>query len=85
MTVTVTRTFPVTPKTMYYMLTNEDGLAYWFADRVYTRPQVGGHVVHTWATGRYVAGVFTELKENEFISLTWRDASKDNGSVLMEK
>jgi len=82
MTVTVTRTFPVTPKTMYYMLTNEDGLAYWFADRVYTRPQVGGHVVHTWATGRYVAGVFTELKENEFISLTWRDAGKDTSSVL---
>ncbi|MDX2076764.1 MAG: SRPBCC domain-containing protein [bacterium] len=82
MTVTVTRTFPVSPKTMYYMLTNEDGLAYWFADRIYTRPQVGGHVVHTWATGRYVAGVFTELKEDEFISLTWRDAGQDTGSVL---
>jgi uncharacterized protein YndB with AHSA1/START domain len=77
MTVSVTRTFPVNPATMYYMLTNEDGLAYWFGDRVYTRPQVGGHILHTWASGWHVSGEFTELVENERIAFTWRDAGDD--------
>jgi len=77
MTITVTRTFSVSPKTMYYMLTDEDGLAYWFGDRVYTRPQVGGHVLHSWQNNWHITGEFTELVENERVAFTWRDAGDD--------
>lgn len=77
MTVTVTRTFPVSPKTLYYMLTNEDGLAYWFGDRVYTLPQVGGYILHSWQNSWHVTGEFTELIENERVAFTWRDAGDD--------
>ncbi|HRF95289.1 MAG TPA: SRPBCC domain-containing protein, partial [Aggregatilineales bacterium] len=83
MSVTVTRTFPVSPKTMYYMLTNEDGLAYWFGDRVYTRPQVGGHLLHSWTNNWHMTGEFTELVENERVAFTWRDAGDEAKSNVI--
>ncbi|HRF95291.1 MAG TPA: hypothetical protein PLZ51_08850, partial [Aggregatilineales bacterium] len=63
MSLTFTHTLPVAPSTVYYMLTNEDALGYWLADRAYSRPQVGGHLLLTWFAngGWHVTGDFTEL------------------------
>jgi uncharacterized protein YndB with AHSA1/START domain len=78
MSLTLTKTLPVAPITVYYMLTNEDAMAYWLADRAYSRVAVGGHILLTWFAdgGWHVTGEFTELKENETVAYTWRVAGE---------
>lgn len=83
MTLTLTQIIPTSPKTLYYMLTNEDALAYWLCDRAYTRVEQNGHILLYWLNNSwYMMGEFIQLQPDEAVAHTWRVKGEDKTTTV---
>jgi len=60
-----------TPTQAYNAFTNATALRQWLCDIATVKPTPSGRFYIAWNSGYYASGEFTDLKENEYIRLTW--------------
>jgi len=71
---------PVSPKLLYHLISTEEGLSKWFADRVIILNQ---NISFYWSKQRIDAKILAQ-KENKFVKYAWLEDIEDKNNCYFE-